>query len=347
MAEATAPAPEGYQVVSHEVNGRVLSGVSVDQDQLAETMERHAPAPAETPAAPAPTKPSGPPANTLPPRDANGAFQAAPEAKKLRGQARFDELTREREDARREAAAAKKEADDLRARLAQGTPSVAPAPSQPVAAAAVVPQPPAPTAPVIPSYQQWAQTHPGQDYDAYTHFVARTELQQQQTSFDARIRQSIEADRASRSLAEHVAKSHADARQVYADFDAVLAQGPGSQVILPTDRVLAIATAPQGAHLQYVIAQDAALAQRLATCHPIEFGFLLAQLTPPAAGASPASPARSGASVPPPPYQPVGAGSKTTGSPSAELARKGGSDYDRSGYRERRAAERGVKLRRV
>jgi hypothetical protein len=79
---------------------------------------------------------------------------------------------------------------------------------------------------------------------------------------------------------------------------------------------------------------------------PFTFALEVAKLAPNGSVATPASTAASGSVPPPAPYQPVGSGSTTTALPSAELARKGGYDFDKSGYREKRAAERGVSRRR-
>ena len=68
------------------------------------------------------------------------------------------------------------------------------------------------------------------------------------------------------------------------------------------------------------------------------FGVTIAGLVPTARAAAPAW------TPPPPPYAPVGASSPTTPTPSSELAKKG-FDYDASGYRAKRAAERGIKSR--
>jgi hypothetical protein len=97
---------------------------------------------------------------------------------------------------------------------------------------------------------------------------------------------------------------------------------------------------PATEHLQYAIMKDGALAQSLQRMSDLEFGMAIARLAP--NGATPA-PSRQAAA--PAPYQPVGSGSPTVSASSAELAARGGSDYDRSGYREKRAAER--KLRRA
>ena len=328
--------PGDLTVVSHEQDGRVLSGVGIDASDLQQTMERHAPV--EEPA-----KPAEPAATETKP--------AAPvEEKKPRGAKRFDELTKEREDAKREAEAARKEAADLKARLEaleQAKPAQTPAP-QPVAQQPAQAEPAkAPDLPAeLKSYDAYLAGHPDADYETYRD--AREDWRIQNIAapqFDARIRRSIEADQASRSFVDLVVQTRTKAREVYPDFDAVITNGPGAQVVMAPDRLDAIIRHPQSGHLQYVIAKDAALAQKLASCSPFDFGAELVRLTPSTSVALSASTGSAGSATPPPPMQPVGSGSKTTITPSAELA-KGGYDFDKSGYREKRAAERGVTRRR-
>jgi len=319
--------------VSHEVDGRVLTGVGVSADDLAETMDRHTtPDPSPT-AAPAPT-PDTPPA----PRDDAGKF-------KTRGQRRFDDLTREREEAKRDAEslrakydASQRELETLRAARAVRDPEPAAPPVAPVAPAGR----PKPTEDEI-----------GDKYQSYGDFVEdladwKAEQRLSALDFDARVRQSIEADRASRSLQDRIVQQLTTARETYADFDAVLTTGPGAAVTLgPTpaigqQRVQAVSLLPNGPHLIYAIANDAALATRLAGMSDLEFGMALSSLAPSQGVASPAStPAMVSPVLVPPPFQPVGAGSKTTATPSSDLPKKAGFDYDRSGYRESRARERG------
>jgi len=109
--------------------------------------------------------------------------------------------------------------------------------------------------------------------------------------------------------------------------------------------VTALISHPAAEHLYYVIAKDAALAQRLATSDPIAFGMELQRLTPNGSGGLPASPAVSGV-VAPVPYQPVGASTKTTVTPLHDLPKKAGNDYDSSGYREARRSQREALSRR-
>jgi hypothetical protein len=99
-------------------------------------------------------------------------------------------------------------------------------------------------------------------------------------------------------------------------------------------RVAFIYQHPQSEHLQYAISKDGALATRLAAMDDIGFGLEMAKIAAPAA-----APRRAAAPPPPAPYQPVNGNSGTTVTASSELAGKG-FDFDASGYREKRAAER-------
>jgi hypothetical protein len=120
---------------------------------------------------------------------------------------------------------------------------------------------------------------------------------------------------------------------------------PHAQAPLGEQKFTYILSLPNAHHVAYALAKDPALYQKAVTANPIEFGQLIAAVAPPSSVASPASTGRVGSVPPPAPYQPVGSGSKTTAPTSAE-ATKGGYDFDKSGYRERRAAERGVTRRR-
>jgi hypothetical protein len=316
MSESVAVGPNVQ--VSHEVDGRILTGVGVSQDNLAETMDRHTEAEpvAETPA---PTQA----------RTDTGQFQ-----KQTRGQRRFDELTREREEARREAAEAKRERDELRARLS------APAEQR---------QPEPPSRPsAVPSAAD-ARSKPIEDeigtkYQSYADFsedLADWKVEQRLGTFDidARVRQGIEADRATRHFADTVSGVFTKARQSYPDFDAVIAQGPGSQIDFGKQRRDWLVSRPDADHVLYAIAKDGAFASRLASMTDIDFGIAVSQLSQ--AAASPASAPRE--SSVPAPYSPVGSGSRTASVPLSEMPKKAGYDFDASGYREKRARELGRK----
>lgn len=136
-------------------------------------------------------------------------------------------------------------------------------------------------------------------------------------------------------------------RKAYPDFDTLL-KGPAGSIALgrtaeeAIERVEFIARHPQSEHIQYAILKDQALATRLRDSDPYTFGVLVAGLIPATTPTKPAAPAWT---PPPPPHPTVGASSPTVTKPSAELAKKG-YDFDASGYREKRAAERGLKPRR-
>ncbi len=319
--------------VSHEVDGRVLTGVGTTAEALAETMERHSPASEGSEEADGPS-------STTPAADVAPASQPD---KRTRGQRRFDELTREREDAKRDADAARREAADLKARLDALS---RPATQEPARAA--VAQPQGPKKPswaafeeqIGAKYATWAEAQ-----DAFTD--AREDFLKSTLDVDARVRQSIEADRATRAANDAVATIHAKARELYPDFDAVRQSGPGSGVVFDPERLNQIISLPPevSARVQYAIMRDGALAEQLARGSLLQFGMWLGSQVAPSSGtapavASPASTQRDSVVVPPP-YQPVGTGSKTAATPASELPKRAGFDYDKSGYRERRNAELG------
>lgn len=331
---------------SVERDGRVLSGMGVSEDRLHAVMDRDATpeAPAETPLGNA-----GTPAPA--PATAEAAATPAPvDEKPSRGRQRFSDLTREREEARAETArlrtefeTATRERDELRARLA--------------APPAAVAQPQPPAAPAQPQYTRPEPTEDdiGTKYATYPEFTrdqARWVLEQEQQSFDARIEQRIYAAQQQQRFQQTALQAQERGRKAYADFDQQLAKGPGSQVPLgrfpqeAVERAQFVISHPHSEHLQYAILRDGALAARLQQMDPYSFGLALAALVPTqGSGASPASPALPVA-TPPAPFQPVGSGSTTTTPSSADLAKRGSFDFDKSGYREKRAAERGVARRR-
>jgi hypothetical protein len=330
MSEPTT-APDAQ--VSTEIDGRILTGVGGPPEALDALTERY-----ETPADEA--APSG----TAVAQPAEGAPPASPEPKRSRGQQRFADLTRDRDAAKARAEAAEKRAAELEARAHQPTPT----PQQ--AAPPAQPATPAPTRPK-PSVDHVGTTY--QTYEDFTEDLADWKTEQRLASdLDTRIGARISAERAAQDFFSTVERSRATAKQLYPDFESLLASGPGALVPLgPTpqeamQRATYVIQHPQSAHLQYAILRDGDLAKRLQQMDPISFGLALAQLAPSGSGASLASPARTGPVTPPAPYQPVGSGSSTTVPSSADLVAKSGYDFDKSGYRERRAAERGVTRRR-
>lgn len=334
---------EGLEQVSVEHEGRVLTGVGVSEEALRDTVERHTPEP------PPASETAEQKADRV--RNEQGQF-----TKPTRGQRRFDQLTGEREAERRQREAVEKERDDLRKQLeeARKPAPVAPtvAPVEPPAHAA------APVAPAekfsFPAYDEYVTAHPDATWDewldaksdARTDWKLSTGQFVSQKEIDARIRQSIEADRASRSLQERFDASIKRAKEVYADFDAVVNRPDVQQAMWSQDKLRAIAALDDPALVQYALAKDPATYERLRT-EPdlVKFGIELAKLMTGTSVAPPASTMSPGVIIPPKPYQPVGSGSKTTVPPSAELPQRAGFDFDKSGYRERRAAERGVTRR--
>lgn len=322
-------------VSAEDGNGRVLSGVGTTVEALQETMERYAPEESPAEAGEAAGQPT--PATSTEP-------VLAGDEKVSRGRKRYSQLTSERDKALNAAAEVAKERDELRARLAQQPPPV-PAPERPQ-----------PTVPAekftFPTYEAFVAQHADASYDDWTDAKvdAIADWKLSKVDFDARIRHSIEADRASRAEMDVLQQAWTRARTVYPDFDAIRSGGPGASIPLGATpqaaqaRIQAIIQSPQSEHLQYAIAKDASLAHKLASLSDVQFGMALAQLAPTAPATSPASTGFAGSVTAPIPYQPVGSGSKTTVPSSGELAKKG-FNFDESGYRERRAAERGVKAR--
>lgn len=319
-------------IARHEQGDRALSG-GTDADQLAETMERHAP--------PEPAEAAGTGAVPAAPEGASAA--PAPEVKPTRGQQRFSELAKARDAATARADAAEARARELEARVS-APPAREPEPRQ----LAVEPAKPA-TVPErfdFPDYDDaYIAANPGKSYKDWEidRLVAFRQWDRAQDDTDARIERTIAAREAKRELDATIAQSRTKGREAYADFDTVIASGPGGAVHLHADpakasqRVAAVFLHPQTEHLQYAISRDAALAERLAGLDDIAFGFELARLAP--GTAAPVAPRRAEPKPIPAPFQPVNGNSATVAVASSELAGKG-YDFDTSGYREKRATER-------
>ena len=322
-------------IARHEQGDRVLSG-GTDAAQLEATMERHAPEPDKTT--------EGPPVQGS--TGGDGASPQAPaqqEAKPTRGQARFSELAKARDVEKARADAAEARAKELEARISTPAPAAAPAP------ATAAPDPKAaepakhPEKFTFPSYDKYLETNPGADYNDWEleRFAAFDAWKDQRANIDGRIRQTLAEERQARTVQETVERTRAKGRESYADFDAVLQSGPGGGVNLGrtedegTARCLAIFQHPQSEHLQYAIMKDGDLAKRLGAMDDIAFGMELARLVPSGNGA----PAQREWKPPAAPFTPVNGNSPTTPVASAALASKG-HDFDASGYREKRAAER-------
>ena len=321
--------------VSVESGDRVLTGVGATEESLAKTMERHE-APAEPAAEPIPVK-------------------------KSRGQERYAQLTSERDKERNAREAAERERDELRARLS-APPVHAPAPDDGARSASHQGSVPASgtgtesasragstgSTPVKYPYNfdSYIAANPDADYDDYVTAKAVWTFQQSQPDLDTVVRQRIEADAASRTQADRESKEIDRGRQRYADFDAVL---KGASHLWannwPDHIVEAIGKMDEPEHARYALAKDPTLAEKIRTMNPILAGMEIAKLMPPSGAVALASTSSAGSVTPPAPYQPVGSGSKTTAPPLDELATRSGYDFDKSGYREKRAAERGVRRR--
>lgn len=327
-------APDANVQVSHEVNGRTLSGMGASPEQLESVMERHAPEPTEGASA----------GTAAPPSPAEGdAASVAPAPDKLtRGRQRFADLTAERDAAKARAAAAEterealaRERDELKARIEK--PAAEPAP-KPVAAK--------PTSEKFPAFEVWLEKpeNKDKDWNDYT---------------DARVAHNYAALRAAERAEESAVSAEQTQREqwkTYNDgFAAMRAEAPDFDTVLgaigPTDvsKVVEQAVIAVGARAAYYLGthldelreltadtvgvspEDPAFAAIVAATKR----YLQTLVKTPA---RPAPPVRS-AAPPPVPYTPVNGNSVTTATPSSELAGKG-FDFDKSGYREKRAAER-------
>jgi hypothetical protein len=314
-------------------NGIVLAGMGGDHEALQAQFEDRAEALTGTPVE-GTSETQAPSAAPAPPL-------TEPVEPTPRGRKRYDVLTREREDAirardvektAREAAEAK--ARDLEARL------VAPPATAP---------PPVPAPRVTEGIRaKPVEEEIGIKYATHADFIVdlarwvvegeRAELIQ---TLDARTTSRIEADRASRNRMDLANNAFARGRSAYPDFDARLNAPEVAKILLPPSHQAAILAMPEAEHVMYELASHPETLQRLVSLPPsVELGMELARLVPRTAVASPASTASVVRStlVPAPP-QPVGSGTRTTNPSAADIAMKGGDDYDSSGYREKRRTE--------
>lgn len=326
-------------LVSVEKDGRILSGVGAEESDLTATMERRAPSgtamadDGDAPAAPTPGS---------------------------RGPKRLDKrlgtLTWEREEERRRADAAEQRAKDLEAQLEQARKPAAPtppaAPAPPVPPQAPPPQEhPAAVSAKFTSFPEWAAAHPQATFDDYlderqahnvTGYVKQSDL-------DALIRKGIESDRETRTRYEREGEEIRRGRAVYGpDFDRVVSAPHLMTNNWPMYLVDAINSQEEPEHIKFALGSDPQLAEMIRTMNPVFAGAELAKLSRRSVAVAPTAPtARTVASPPPAPMQPVAGGGKTTTTSSADLAsRSTDYDFDRSGYREARARERGVHRRR-
>ena len=328
--------PADLTTVSVEHDGRIFSGVGVSEDSLSETIDAR-----ETPAEPE-TVDSGAPAGSHEPAESAAPSETRDPktgqfTKPTRGQKRFDQLTFAQKEAERRADAAEARASELEARLNQQPREQSP-PPQHAAQESPTPQ-------VQATRAKPVEDEVGAKYATYADFVEdladwKAEQRLAAMNFDARFDQRIEADRATRARDDYYRGVFTRGRATFPDFDAVM-QGPGGQVVFPDRNIFN--HLPNVERVLYALAKDEALARKIANLsqfNPVLAGLELAKLVPSAGVAAPASTPRSGVSSVPPPYQPVGSGSTTAVLSAAEIANSHTGDYDSSGYRERRAAER-------
>ena len=312
-------------LVTHtDEKGRTLSGMGADVEQLAKTMERHEP--------PEKKEPEATPPVTEPP--------AEPAQPVSRGRQRFSDLTRERDEAKAAADAAKaeretlaRERDELRQRLE---------------AAARTPEPPKEPEKKEPTYTRPKPTEDeiGTKYQTYADFaydVATWVVEQREAAapqgIEQQIREVLARERQRDQFQSAIQTSQDRGRKAYADFDSLL-NSPVGSIPLAQDkdeavqRVAFIAAHPQSEHIQYAILKNPALAEQIRDSDAFTFGVMIAGLVP-------KEPPKSTWTPPPPPHPTVGASTPTTSTPSSEAAKKGNFDE----YRNKRAAERGVKPR--
>jgi hypothetical protein len=247
------------------------------------------------------------------------ALEGQPDSpKEPKGRARYSELTKARDEARAQAAAEKQRNDELAGRLALLEAATTKA-LQPEAKPEPEPQGrPKPTSAEIGSKYV--------DYDAFTEDLADWKAEQREIKlreeFNARFEARIEAERASRAQSSQADTVLTRGRASYADFDAVVNACP---VVFPEAMLKAILSLPQAEHIEYALASDPKLAERIAKIPDgLTLGLELAKLQPSEGSVIPASQPRAvRSSQAPPPFEPVGTGTRTTSPPLADLAASG------------------------
>lgn len=312
MPPELTEAPTADQGDIELANGITLSGMGGDVDALREQFEeRH-----EERAATQPAKPTA----------------TAVAEKEPKGRERYGKLTRERDDSLAKLTAAETRVRELEAQIA----------APPVAPIAEVPRVVPPAVEAQPTRPKPTEAGIGTKYAEYADFVedlADWKAEQREAKLiadlEARSTQRIEADRASRTLADHVKDVIFPAgRAHYTDFDATIAASSKS---VPYAVQAAVFKLAHPEHLIYALAKDETKIDGLAAlmADPIALGIAVAQLMPRESVASPAStaPVVRSTNVPAP-IQPVGAGTRTTKPTLQELAASG--DYD--AYKAARAA---------
>jgi len=252
-------------------------------------------------------------------------------AKPSRGQKRFAQLTHEREEATRRAEAAEAELRTLKAQQISA-PSAQP-PAERV-------QPPATTQPAAaqPTRPKPLESDIGTKYKTLSEYfedLGSWQFEQREAAlfqtFDARLQAGIEADRASRTRIDHAQSVFTAGRAAYPDFDTTLATV--DDIILSPSHQDAILKMPNAERLLYALAKDRETLQAVAKeTDPVMLGVRLATLNVsdiPRTEAVAQRPASTPAAVrttnAPAPPQPVGGGSRTARTSSADIANSGGS----------------------
>lgn len=285
--DTEAPVLDPHETVSiTDTAGRVLEGTGVPEEQLVETGLRPEKQPEDKPVS--------------------------------RAQKRITELTSKADKAEAARLATEQKALELANRLAILEAAEA-------ARQTKQPEPePAQTGRPKPAVSEIGSKYP--DYESYVEDLADWKAEQREAKlreeFDARFEQRIEAERASRTQQSQSDTVLSRGRAAYADFDAVLQACP---VAFPEGMLKAILSLPQAEHVEYALAKDPELAERIAKIPDgLTLGIELAKLMPGTGRVTPASrpvPVRS--SQAPPPIEPVGAGSSTTSPPLADVAESG------------------------
>jgi hypothetical protein len=282
-----------HETVSVEdTSGRVLSGSGITEDALTEGL-----------------------------RDAETRFPDQPEnpERPPKGRQRYAELTKQRDEAKAAASAEKQRNEDLASRLALLE-----------AATTKALQPQRELEPVVeegrkkPTSAEIGTKYV--DYDAFTEDLADWKAEQREIKlreeFNARFEARIEAERASRAQSSQADTVLTRGRASYPDFDAVVNACP---VVFPEAMLRAIVALPQAEHIEYALASNPELAERIAKIPDgLTLGLELAKLQPSGGRVTPASrPSGVRSSQAPPPFEPVGTGTSTTSPPLADLAASG------------------------
>lgn len=338
MTPETAPTESPVSVETDD--GRILTGMGVSPESLAETMEAREPVSGEKDEKTPPEKPN--PTGAAEPssldRNEDGTFKLS------RGAKRFAAMKAEQQRIEEARQAAEQKAAELEKQLAEYRQAKqAPEPQKAEKA-----EKPAPTEFNEPEPQIEQFADQADPYAAWNRALARWDRRkeawedaQKGADLDTKIAQRFQEVYAQGQYIEQINKVAAEGAQKYQDWQAVVQHPDVANVIFPDDTYRAIVTAPNAAELVYTLAKDPPLARKVASeKDPFRLGVLLGSIrSSQPAVARPASTGAAVASSAPPPYQPVGSGSKTT-SPSLSDIADHGDDYDSSGYRERRAAER-------